>query len=67
MINEKTLDKEALEKYLAGGFKLESIVYQVQNGKGAMPAWENVLEEEEIEAVANYVFDTASAGSWASQ
>ena len=29
-----------------------------------MPAWGNVLDDEEIDAVAKYVFDTASAGTW---
>ena len=29
VISEKTLDKDALEKYLDGGFSLEAIVYQV--------------------------------------
>jgi mono/diheme cytochrome c family protein len=37
---------------------------QVTNGKGAMPAWGNVLDDEEIDAVANYVFETSSAGKW---
>ena len=40
---------------------------QVTNGKGAMPAWGNILDDEEIAAVAKYVFDTATAGSWESQ
>jgi mono/diheme cytochrome c family protein len=29
-----------------------------------MPAWGNVLDDEEIEAVAKYVFDTSSADKW---
>ena len=64
MIPEKTLNKAALEQYLAGGFKVDSIITQVTNGKGAMPAWGNVLDEDEIVAVANYVFDSANAGKW---
>ncbi len=36
----------------------------MQNGKGAMPAWEDTLDEEEIEAVAKYVYDTAERGGW---
>ncbi|KAG1654569.1 hypothetical protein FOA52_009010 [Chlamydomonas sp. UWO 241] len=59
---EKTLDKVYLEKYLAGGFKLDSIVTQVTNGKGAMPAWGEVLDEDEIQAVANWVLEKANAG-----
>ena len=37
--NEKTLRKEALDQYLAGGLKEASIVTQVTNGKNAMPAF----------------------------
>jgi mono/diheme cytochrome c family protein len=37
---------------------------QVQNGKGAMPAWKDALDEDEIEAVANYVFATATNNAW---
>ena len=29
-----------------------------------MPAWGNVLDEEEIDAVAKYVFDQSSGGKW---
>eukprot|EP00892_Ulva_mutabilis_P005889 jgi/Ulvmu1/3672/UM017_0086.1 len=62
LIPTKTLEKAAIEKYLEGGFNLSSILYQVQNGKGQMPAWEGVLEDEEIDAVSNYVYATAQAG-----
>ena len=34
------------------------------NGKGAMPAWGDRLDEEEIEAVANYVFEQATNNKW---
>ncbi|KAG2441630.1 hypothetical protein HXX76_003250 [Chlamydomonas incerta] len=61
---EKTLDKAAIEAYLEGGFNIESIVYQVENGKGAMPAWQDRLSEEEIQAVAEYVFKQASDAAW---
>lgn len=33
-----------------------SIGAQVENGKGAMPAWDGTLDDEEIAAVAEYVF-----------
>lgn len=46
-----------LEVCLGGGV-------QVQNGKGAMPAWKDTLDDDEIEAVANYVFETAKADGW---
>jgi len=34
----------------------DQIIYVVKNGIGAMPAWEGILTNEEIEAVAYYVF-----------
>lgn len=38
---------------------------QVTNGKGAMPAWDGTLSEEEIAAVAAYVYKTAATnGPW---
>jgi cytochrome c6 len=62
--NEKTLRKEALDQYLAGGLKPESIVYQVTNGKNAMPAFGGRLEEDEINDVAAYVYDQAVNAKW---
>ncbi len=62
--NEKTLRKEALESYLEGGFKESSIVYQVTNGKNAMPAFGGRLDDDEINNVAAYVFDQASGNKW---
>jgi len=61
---EKTLKKAALTEYLAGGFKEESIVYQVTNGKNAMPAFGGRLSDEEIADVAAYVYKTSNADSW---
>lgn len=61
---EKTLRRAALEQYLDGGFKLEAIVHQVENGKGAMPAWAGRLSEDEIRSVAAYVYDQASGDKW---
>ena len=58
--NEKTLKKEALEAYLTGGLKEASIVYQVTNGKNAMPAFGGRLAEDEIQNVAAYVFDQST-------
>lgn len=37
---------------------------QVTNGKNAMPAWGDRLSEEEIDAVAAYVYDQASGSKW---
>lgn len=44
--------------------QLEAIVYQVENGKGAMPAWDGRLSEDEIQAVAAYVYDQAAGDKW---
>ena len=62
--NEKTLRKEALEQYLEGGLKESSIVYQVTNGKNAMPAFGGRLDPEDIDNVAAYVFDQATNSKW---
>ncbi|RUR86948.1 cytochrome c6 PetJ [Chlorogloeopsis fritschii PCC 9212] len=64
LISEKTLKKEALQKYLEN-YELNSIaaiVHQVQNGKGAMPAFKSKLNEQEINEVAAYVFQKAEQG-----
>ena len=37
--------------------QISQIIYVVTNGIGVMPPWEGVLTEEEIEAVAHYVFN----------
>ena len=39
---------------------LNSIIYAVKNGVGVMPAWEGILSEKEIEAVAYYVFNSTN-------
>jgi mono/diheme cytochrome c family protein len=36
------------------------IVNAVTNGIGVMPAWDNILTKEEIEAVAYYIFNSTS-------
>ena len=59
---EKTLQLEALEEYLDGGVSVKSVVYQVTNGKNAMPAFGGRLSDEDIENVATYVINTAKAG-----
>ena len=62
--NEKTLQKDALVEYLAGGFKEASIVTQVTNGKNAMPAFGSKLSEDDIRNVAAYVYDQADGNKW---
>lgn len=56
----KTLKKDALEKY--GMLSQEKIVYQVTNGKAAMPAFKGRLTADQIEEVAAYVLSQAEAG-----
>ena len=62
--NEKTLQKDALDQYLAGGLSVNSIVTQATNGKNAMPAFGGKLSEEEITDVASYVYDMATGNKW---
>lgn len=57
---EKTLKQDALEKYNMNS--MESIVYQVQNGKKAMPAFKSKLNEQQIEDVAAYVLEQSEKG-----
>lgn len=51
------------EKQVSRGYNV-AFFFQVSNGKGAMPAWEDRLSEDEIQSVAEYVFTTADAGKW---
>mmetsp|Transcript_27475 Transcript_27475/g.40587 ORF Transcript_27475/g.40587 Transcript_27475/m.40587 type:complete len:134 (+) Transcript_27475:52-453(+) len=59
---EKTLEKEALDQYLAGGRSEKSVITQVTNGKNAMPAFGGRLDDAQIADVAAYVIATADAG-----
>ncbi|KAG7349110.1 cytochrome c, mono- and diheme variants family protein [Nitzschia inconspicua] len=59
---EKTLEKDALEQYLAGGRNAKAIITQVTNGKNAMPAFGGRLDDEAIANVAAYVLETSEAG-----
>ena len=40
--------------------QMSQIVIAVTNGIGVMPPWGGILSEEEIEAVANYVFNSTN-------
>ncbi len=60
IIANKTLKKEALEKY--GMNSLEAIKTQVTKGKNAMPAFGARLSQEQIEDVASYVLSQSSKG-----
>ena len=59
---DKTLEKEALESYLAGGRNEKAVMTQVTNGKNAMPAFGGRLAEDEIQNVASYVIATSESG-----
>ena len=39
---------------------MAQIIYVVKNGIGVMQAWKDILTDEEIEAVAYYVFNSAN-------
>ena len=56
---QKTLSKADLEKY--GMYSAEKIIYQVTNGKAAMPAFKR-LGATSIEDVAAYVLAQAENG-----
>lgn len=53
----KNLKQKALKKY--GMDSLDSIVYLVENGKNAMPAYKNRLSVQEIKDVSAYVLEQA--------
>lgn len=63
---ERTLKQEALEAYLANynSDHEAAIIYQVTNGKNAMPAFGGKLSESDIANVAAYVEEMAAKG-WA--
>ena len=61
---DKTLEKDALAKYLDGGFSEPAVVTQVTNGKNAMPAFGGRLSDDDIRNVASYVIATSSTGDW---
>ncbi|MEL6223988.1 MAG: c-type cytochrome [Cyanobacteria bacterium J06627_8] len=61
----KTLQQDALEKFLAGygvDHDEKAIVKQVTYGKGMMPGFRNRLSDDEIESVAAYVKSQAENG-----
>eukprot|EP00281_Chroomonas_sp_CCMP1168_P026868 CAMPEP_0206236614 /NCGR_PEP_ID=MMETSP0047_2-20121206/13813_1 /ASSEMBLY_ACC=CAM_ASM_000192 /TAXON_ID=195065 /ORGANISM="Chroomonas mesostigmatica_cf, Strain CCMP1168" /LENGTH=146 /DNA_ID=CAMNT_0053660969 /DNA_START=14 /DNA_END=454 /DNA_ORIENTATION=- len=62
VVPDHTLQKDAIEKFLAGGFKESAVVTQVTNGKGAMPAFGGRLSDDDIANVATYVITQAEDG-----
>eukprot|EP00803_Ostreobium_quekettii_P002123 evm.model.scf_1975.3 EVM.evm.TU.scf_1975.3 scf_1975:22474-23850(-) len=59
---DKPLSKDAIGKNLSGGFSESAIKTQVINGKGAMPAWGDRLDDDEIASVAAYVYQKSNSG-----
>ena len=53
IVNEKTLKKDVLKTN--GMDSVDAIVYQVTNGKNAMPAFGGRLTDMDMEDAANYV------------
>ena len=43
-------------------YNISAITNQVKNGKNAMPAFGDRLEDEDIEDVANYVLSQSESG-----
>ena len=39
---------------------IDQIIYVVKNGMGVMQGWQGILTDEEIEAVAYYVFNSTN-------
>jgi cytochrome c6 len=58
IIGEKNLKKESLETN--GMNSIDSITYQLTNGKNGMPAFGGRLKEEEIEEIAHYILYQSS-------
>lgn len=56
----KTLKKADLEQYEMNS--AEKIVYQVTNGKNAMPAFKGRLTDDQIASVAEYVLQQSETG-----
>ena len=67
IVTDHTLEKEAISMFLTGGFSEKSVIYQVTNGKNAMPAFGGRLSKIEIENVASFVINTAENDAWESE
>eukprot|EP00930_Biecheleria_cincta_P037083 TRINITY_DN2542_c0_g1_i5.p1 TRINITY_DN2542_c0_g1~~TRINITY_DN2542_c0_g1_i5.p1 ORF type:complete len:188 (-),score=40.66 TRINITY_DN2542_c0_g1_i5:314-805(-) len=57
VVTEKKLKKEALITY--GKYDVGAIIKQVTNGNGSMPAFGDKLGPDDIEDVANWVYNKA--------
>jgi len=58
---QKTLQKDALDKYLEGGRKESSVINRITLGKGH-PSFSGKLSEDDIANVASYVISTSETG-----
>mmetsp|Transcript_70515 Transcript_70515/g.136082 ORF Transcript_70515/g.136082 Transcript_70515/m.136082 type:complete len:171 (+) Transcript_70515:74-586(+) len=59
VLAEKKIKKPELEKYLTGGYNVAAIKTQVTNGKNSMPAFGDKLGPDDIDDVANWVYNQA--------
>eukprot|EP00568_Trieres_chinensis_P005288 CAMPEP_0183308496 /NCGR_PEP_ID=MMETSP0160_2-20130417/22292_1 /TAXON_ID=2839 ORGANISM="Odontella Sinensis, Strain Grunow 1884" /NCGR_SAMPLE_ID=MMETSP0160_2 /ASSEMBLY_ACC=CAM_ASM_000250 /LENGTH=62 /DNA_ID=CAMNT_0025472347 /DNA_START=401 /DNA_END=586 /DNA_ORIENTATION=- len=59
---QKTLEKEALEEFLYMGRNVDAVMYQVKNGKNAMPAFRGRLSDQDIENIATFVISASDKG-----
>ena len=59
---ERTIKADALKAYLANYAEgpEAAVIYQVTNGKGAMPAFGGKLSDTQIADVAAYVIDQST-------
>ena len=62
VLKDHTLEKEAIQTYLEGGFNEVAVAYQIRNGKGAMPPFGGRISKDDIDNVAAYVITTAEDG-----
>ncbi len=62
IIAEKDLKKDTLETY--GLSTKEAISYQILNGKNGMPAFGGRLQEDQIDAIAQYVLKATTTNDF---
>jgi cytochrome c6 len=67
IVADHDLTRAAIEKFMTGGFNEAAVMYQVTNGKNAMPAFGGRLSKIDIENVASFVINTAENDAWESE
>ncbi|KAF0248664.1 MAG: cytochrome c mono- and diheme variants family [bacterium] len=60
--SEKTLKADAFKKF--GFNSVADVKKRVENGAGVMPVYKDVLKPNEIDAVANYVWNKSQKKGW---